>query len=229
MHWLPSSDLLGFGKANGDSEGREVGRWVSGMADRHAYIPEETLAKLQSGPKDVTYKWSMLHGNPSVEMKDEDKQQLKLENLQVGEYEFRVTIKDADGKDLAEGNTTVTCCILHAGTCSNQDGKWVIFVEDLEMTLPANHAFLKAVIPEDILEKFELKSTDLKYNWSLVSNKKPVQMKYASSKELSLELDAGVYEFKIVVTGTNFEAEGTAKVTVKDPLPGNYLIRVLYL
>ena len=42
LHWLPSSDLLGVGKANGDSEGREVGRWVSGMADRHAYMPEES-------------------------------------------------------------------------------------------------------------------------------------------------------------------------------------------
>ena len=176
-------------------------------SDHTITLPLEELVLNGSGKDEdgelVAYSWEKISG-PSVKMKDASTANLKLSQLQVGNYKFRFMVEDNEG---ATGSDEVKVKVKAAPEEDEEedDNEEVSITalagDDDEVQLPLEEGL---VIHGSIsLENGEIQS----YRWEKVSGP---SVTIKSNKTANLEiadLQEGVYTFRFTATTTTGESD----------------------
>ncbi|XP_026939378.1 low-density lipoprotein receptor-related protein 11 isoform X1 [Sagmatias obliquidens] len=79
----------------------------------------------------VQYEWTLLQGDPSVDMKVPQSGTLKLSHLQEGTYTFQLTVMDTAGQRSSDSvSVTVLPVAFSTGGCSNVCSRYHFFCDD---------------------------------------------------------------------------------------------------
>ncbi|KAJ8797256.1 hypothetical protein J1605_017484 [Eschrichtius robustus] len=79
----------------------------------------------------VQYEWTLLQGDPSVDMKVPQSGTLKLSHLQEGTYTFQLTVMDTAGQRSSDNvSVTVLPVVFSTGGCSNVCSRYHFFCDD---------------------------------------------------------------------------------------------------
>ncbi|EPY80641.1 hypothetical protein CB1_000812028 [Camelus ferus] len=79
----------------------------------------------------VQYEWTLLQGDPSVDMKVPQSGTLKLSHLQEGTYTFQLTVMDTAGQRSSDNvSVTVLPVAFSTGGCSNACSRYHFFCDD---------------------------------------------------------------------------------------------------
>ncbi|XP_032341026.1 low-density lipoprotein receptor-related protein 11 isoform X3 [Camelus ferus] len=135
----------------GEQEGLEAGALATGRAELRLEKDEPPLSKAGQDvvlhlPTDgvildgrestddhaiVQYEWTLLQGDPSVDMKVPQSGTLKLSHLQEGTYTFQLTVMDTAGQRSSDNvSVTVLPVAFSTGGCSNACSRYHFFCDD---------------------------------------------------------------------------------------------------
>ncbi|XP_073645822.1 low-density lipoprotein receptor-related protein 11 isoform X7 [Tursiops truncatus] len=79
----------------------------------------------------VQYEWTLLQGDPSVDMKVPQSGTLKLSHLQEGTYTFQLTVMDTAGQRSSDSvSVTVLPVAFSTGGCANVCSRYHFFCDD---------------------------------------------------------------------------------------------------
>ncbi|XP_057595306.1 low-density lipoprotein receptor-related protein 11 isoform X2 [Hippopotamus amphibius kiboko] len=79
----------------------------------------------------IQYEWTLLQGDPSVDMKVPQSGTLKLSHLQEGTYTFQLTVMDTAGQRSSDNvSVTVLPVAFSTGGCSNVCSRYHFFCDD---------------------------------------------------------------------------------------------------
>ncbi|RZM21772.1 MAG: hypothetical protein EOO88_31555, partial [Pedobacter sp.] len=165
---------------------------------------------LENGPA-ASYSWSLVSGPNSPTFSTANAQSTQVSGFEAGNYVFRLSVVATNGTS-ASNNVKVTVNPAQVITISAGP--------DQTITLPTSSVTLNGAVLQN--------GPASSYTWTLVNGPTtPVFATAAASSTLVSGLQAGVYIFRLSVTGTNgTSANNTVKITVVGgssvPLQGGY-------
>ncbi|CAI9721075.1 dyslexia-associated KIAA0319 isoform X2 [Octopus vulgaris] len=155
--------------------------------------------------KVVKYKWEEVSGPINDRPIESNASMLKLNHLEPGKYQFKLTVTDSDG---ATNSTLANVTAIKVPPLKVSAGT------NKRLQLPKNKIFIAAYVMDEPLE-----GKEFHYKWSMITFPKGAEKQGSmtgpdSQTFILKDLVAGLYTLKLEVTGNNRAGEAYVNVTV---------------